>query len=62
MDYKRFNIKDRKIMKELFINSNQANDEDNSNTIHDTDNEVTYMRVSSNNGIAHQVLVNIVNV
>lgn len=58
IDYKRFNIKDRKILDTLTLTSRQASDTDNSDVTHEGD--VSLVRVNSPRGIAHVALLGII--
>lgn len=60
IDYKRFNLKSRKVLEGLLLNAHRANNETNSNTVYD--GEVAYMRVNSPRGVAHKVVLAIENV
>lgn len=60
IDYKRFNIKNRKVMEILPLILRRANDCDNSNTSYD--GEITFLRVRSPRGVAHQVLISLVGI
>jgi len=54
IDYKRFNIRDRKILEGLFVNSYRADNETNTNVIYDWN--IAFLRVKSPRGIAHQII------
>jgi hypothetical protein len=60
IDYKRFNIKSRKILDNLLLNAHRANNDTNSNVAYD--GEIAYMRINSPRGIAHKIIMTVENV
>lgn len=58
MDYKRFNIKDREILKAIHQFWKKANDTDNADILYD--GEVAMQRIHSPRGIAHNILLSII--
>jgi hypothetical protein len=60
IDYKRFNIKDRKLLDGLLVASVKANDMDNANIAYEW--EVAYIRVYTPRWVAHKVVVTMENV
>lgn len=54
IDYKRFNIRDRKLLDGLLIASHNAENMTNTNVAYD--GKIAYLRVNSPRGIAHQVI------
>jgi len=60
VDYKRFNIKSRKILDSLLMNSIRANDNDNANIAYDK--EVAFIRIPCPRWIAHKIVFNVENI
>lgn len=60
IDYKRFNIRDRKLMDSLLLSAHKANNETNSNVAYD--GEVAFVRVWSPRWVAHKVVMSVENI
>jgi len=60
IDYKRFNLKSRKILDNLLLNAFKANDSDNSNVVYD--GQIAFMRVNSPRWVAHKVIMSVENI
>lgn len=58
IDYRRYNIRDRKLWASLIVSNFYASDTDNNNTRYDWD--VAYLRIKSPRGKAHQVLLPVI--
>jgi len=54
IDYKRFNIRDRKLLDGILLASHRADNMTNTNVAYDW--QIAYLRVNSPRGIAHQVI------